>query len=309
MEGMGTPHRRSLGGRAIEEAAVDARKLSLLTLLVVLVGGVALQPVHAQLPDPDSVVLTLDQVKQAFKVKPPPIGVGLLLYAHFPPARPFVVDGIEYGAITLDITNDGVATYNAVPASQEGSSETIAECADHTFSAAGRKWDAADVPVDYVINGSSMPDYISPEATMRSIREGHLVWTDTNWTCSDEDPINFAFNYAGTTDRGVDFDGTSIIKFGTLDQAVAVNYVYYSDLRIREADMLLNDQYRWGNKPTTRRYNVMNLVTHEAGHTIGLDDLASPHGSLTMFGLVRRSEFSKTTLGQGDVEGAQAITP
>ena len=268
-------------------------------------------PSRAQLPlpDPGSLVLSLEQVKQIFHVELPPAGVGLSLTADYPLDHPLVINGVPYTNITLDITDQGgVTTHNAVPADGEGG-EGIEECSDTTFSAAGRKWEATALPIGYAVNDSTVPSYITKDGTLRSIRSGHRVWADTNWTCSDDDPIDFAFAYEGTSDKAVEYDGTNIVMFDRLDLPVATTYVYWTNDVISEADMVLNSNYRWGNKRTTTRYNVMNVMAHETGHSLGLDDLGSSHEALTMFGIVDRHEFKKTTLGQGDVQGAETLTP
>jgi hypothetical protein len=51
------------------------------------------------------------------------------------------------------------------------------------------------------------------------------------------------------------------------------------------------------------------VAVHEIGHTLGLDDLSKPHGSLTMFGVIGKGELRKTSLGKGDVRGAGLIEP
>ena len=67
--------------------------------------------------------------------------------------------------------------------------------------------------------------------------------------------------------------------------------------------------YNWTNVAGVKRYQVRNVIAHELGHQVGLDDLANPHNGLTMFGQIGRGELNKVTLGRGDLKGASTIAP
>jgi MYXO-CTERM domain-containing protein len=55
------------------------------------------------------------------------------------------------------------------------------------------------------------------------------------------------------------------------------------------------------------RIDVQNTVTHEAGHTIGLDHTSDPNA--TMFASAPSGEISKRKLGADDIAGVCAIYP
>jgi hypothetical protein len=57
-------------------------------------------------------------------------------------------------------------------------------------------------------------------------------------------------------------------------------------------------------------YDIQNVATHEFGHWIGLGDLyTSVNSELTMYGYGALGELKKSTLGNGDTLGANALAP
>ena len=90
---------------------------------------------------------------------------------------------------------------------------------------------------------------------------------------------------------------------------VAVCYAwYYSDtLEIVEFGIVFNKLYAWGIGVATA-FDVQNVATHEAGHTLSLNDLYVAEASeLTMYGYASMGETKKQSLGLGDINGVQYI--
>lgn len=55
-------------------------------------------------------------------------------------------------------------------------------------------------------------------------------------------------------------------------------------------------------------FDVQNVATHEAGHTLFLGDLyQAPAYELTMYGYTEPGEIRKQTLGTGDISGLQKL--
>lgn len=276
-----------------------------------LIGAVAVAlPTNAQI-SLELPTVSLDEALDLAEVELPTDGTGLILHADFPAEDPFVSEVGSFTALTLDITPSGVQTMSAVPDSAaDAGGTTVEECTDPAFASVGKKWSTDDLPIEFALNHRTVPDYMSPWLTTRSIREAHQAWGLTNSKCENRDTIDFRFNYVGSSRQRVGYDGTSITEFGRLDRPVALSYVWYTGQRIREVDLRMNRRYSWTNRPGVNdRYNVKNVAVHEIGHTLGLDDLGKPHGSLTMFGVIGKGELRKTSLGKGDVRGAGLIEP
>jgi hypothetical protein len=260
--------------------------------------------------------LSLAEVLGIARVSAPPLGTGLRIHADFPAGRPYDVDGTRVTSLTVDITPTGdvlITRMIAKPASSGSTSgDGTNECEDGQFTPEGVKWDRASMPLRWTFDYESAPAPLYKRRTEGKLIEAHAVWQNTYNRCDDADSIDFAYEYAGRSWRGVRRDGVNSVGFGSLGgEALAVNYLWYqgttaveTDLRFRKRDWM------WSNRPERRdRYQVINVATHELGHQIGLDDLGHDHSRLTMYGIVGRGELSKVSLGRGDVRGATLLSP
>jgi hypothetical protein len=116
---------------------------------------------------------------------------------------------------------------------------------------------------------------------------------------------------------GSKFDGKNVVSWGALKPGiVAVTYIwYYSDsLEIVEFGIVFNKLYAWGIDPdgegpaTINAFDIQNVATHEAGHTLSLNDLYMNEAcELTMYGYTTIGETKKQSLGAGDVFGVHLI--
>ena len=62
------------------------------------------------------------------------------------------------------------------------------------------------------------------------------------------------------------------------------------------------------NSGVASTYDLQDIATHEAGHTLMLNDLYDPSDAdLTMYGYGSYAELKKDTLGLGDYLGLNAI--
>ncbi|HEV3473250.1 MAG TPA: matrixin family metalloprotease [Actinomycetota bacterium] len=240
-----------------------------------------------------------------------PIGVGLIVHTDFSDEDPLVVDDIAYRSLTLDITPEGaVITRNAIAGETSEQSEPVGECNDPTFRPLGIQWKAESIPVLWRMDLRSVPDYLEAKKTLETVRSAHRVWPQSRTTCSDDDKNELRYNYLGHTAKNPKYDMTNIVDFGALPaRALAQNYTWYIGKEIVEVDLRLNSAYKWTNVEGVNRYQVKNVVTHELGHQVGLDDLDNPHAGLTMYGLIDRGETKKASLGMGDLKGAWAVSP
>jgi hypothetical protein len=67
---------------------------------------------------------------------------------------------------------------------------------------------------------------------------------------------------------------------------------------------------------TAVQYDLLSVLTHEAGHVMGLHEATSDcttpnnlHRLLTMYGCARKGETFRRTLGLGDIRGLAAVQP
>jgi hypothetical protein len=126
------------------------------------------------------------------------------------------------------------------------------------------------------------------------------------------------------------------ISWGSVSytNAIAVTYISYlrSTKEITEVDTVMNNALPWSyyafgpvalsgpavpdaNRyadpapiPDNNRYDIQNIMTHEAGHWILLNDLYNTRDSLlTMYGYGDTGEICKDTLGYGDELGIETV--
>jgi hypothetical protein len=108
-------------------------------------------------------------------------------------------------------------------------------------------------------------------------------------------------------------DGVNQVEFVSLgaSSTIAVTTTWYNRLSHRavESDGQYNTYYPWSRDGAAGAMDVLDIATHEVGHTFGLDH---PKGSggiscLTMYAYANLGETQKRTLGDGDVLGIRAV--
>ena len=116
-----------------------------------------------------------------------------------------------------------------------------------------------------------------------------------------------------TPPPGADLDGENTMSWGTIDGPggiIGVCYYWYyaSSKEMVEFDIVFDVEETWSTVEATDAFDVQNIATHEAGHTLVLGDLRSPKdGALTMHAYTWLGDTVKRTLGSGDISGVQAI--
>lgn len=178
-------------------------------------------------------------------------------------------------------------------------------------------WPASTMPVFISQAGTkSFPtngDGKMPQALYDAIVDAVEVWNVPSCT-------NFAFSVEGMTEKSapqVD-DKTNLITWNN-DQwlyqqsAIAItSSTVTARGKIIDSDMELNGQYyQWSLAPddpdNLELYDVKNVITHEAGHMLGLDH--PPGEETTMYYEADPGETKKRSLEQDDIDGLCTIYP
>lgn len=165
------------------------------------------------------------------------------------------------------------------------------------------------LPVKYYINPSGSK--IRTSDAMAAVKASFEAWDN------DVDIELFDNTVQQTRLYGNKYDGKNVVSWGRLNQGVlAVCYTWYYSRsgRIVEFGIVFNTSYPWGIDPdgeggiTINAYDIQNIGTHEAGHTLSLGDLYNKAAQeLTMYGYGARGETKKRSLGYGDIQGVRFI--
>lgn len=163
----------------------------------------------------------------------------------------------------------------------------------------------------YNLNPSSVPASVGGSNLLTIAGKGFA-----GWTAATGNKVTFA-KKADTTVSRQAYDGRNIIAWGrTSGSALGVTYVrYYSSTGlVVDVDTVMNKKFpwSWANSSTcadSASYDAENILSHELGHWIGLDDKydAAQYQHATMYGYGSKGEVKKTTLTAGDSAGAAAI--
>jgi hypothetical protein len=160
------------------------------------------------------------------------------------------------------------------------------------------------------------------------------------WTNASNNKINFNYIDSTSSDAGY-VDGLNVISWADISSqypnAIALTSIWYyrQSREIVEVDTQMNAGFVWSctvsdvtndlsqpaikdtsryDDPTNEgilgTYDVQNIMTHEAGHWIMLNDLYNnKDGDLTMYGYGSPGELKKVTLGYGDELGIESAYP
>ena len=170
--------------------------------------------------------------------------------------------------------------------------------------------------VFYRINSSSAP------SSVRSSLPGIVSNSFAAWNAATN---GVSFSNAGNTSRNLSRnDGQNIIAWNRLSRStLGTTYIRYNSATgaVVDVDTILNSRQPWDwvdpdsvnpdkDCATNNAYDAQNILVHELGHWIGLEDLyGSSEEDLTMFGYGSKQELKKDTLESGDSLGAGKIYP
>ncbi len=163
--------------------------------------------------------------------------------------------------------------------------------------------------INYFINPGSAPAGLS--GSLGTIANNAF----SQWTGAVGGKVVF-HNIGNTSVNRAQFDSKNIIAWGrTSGSALAVTYTWYdqSTGAVAETDTIFNDRFAWNwsnqaNCAYSGFYDVQDILTHETGHWMGLDDTYdASFSNNTMYGYGSPTEVKKDTLSTGDILGVQTI--
>lgn len=166
-------------------------------------------------------------------------------------------------------------------------------------------------PWIYNLNPSSVPSSVGSSNLSTIAGNGF-----GDWTTATGNKVTFTPGSPTTVSRQA-YDGRNIIAWGrTSGSALGVTYVrYYSSSGlVVDVDTIMNKKFTWSWSNSnicadSASYDAENILNHELGHWIGLDDEydAAQYQHATLYGYGSKGEVKKTTLTAGDSAGAAAI--
>ena len=158
----------------------------------------------------------------------------------------------------------------------------------------------------YSLSVSSVPSSVSDISSVAA--NAFNVWQ------SAQNKVTFS-RTSDTTKTRSSYDRQNIIAWGrTKGTALAVTYTRYltSTREAVDVDTIFNKrfQWTWSTGSCSNAYDAQDILTHELGHWMGLEDeYTSNYVNNTMYGYGSTAEIKKNSLTYGDILGVQAIYP
>ncbi len=188
-------------------------------------------------------------------------------------------------------------------------------CTD--FKDGGFRW--AQLRVPYYVNQASAPrglKVVSAVDAAFATWQNEVKSADVEEIYGNDAPSISYTDQGSFTAVGAVFDGHNVVSFADLSAscqrclAVTTYWSYPGTRTLAEFDITLNTAYPWSTTGSPTAYDVQDVVTHEAGHTLVLGDLyKAQDAELTMYGYTGLGESGKDTLGAGDVLGLRKAYP
>ncbi len=191
------------------------------------------------------------------------------------------------------------------PKDARGSSDlTPATCSPDNDSATVdgvTGWKLPSTNWNYRVNSASAPSGVGGNAVTIT-NNAFAAWTGALSPASSKP----TFSYAGPTSVNKNvYDGQNIVAWGhTSGSALAVTYTRYNQSTgvVVDVDTIFNSKFAWTwNTCSASAYDAQDILTHELGHWMGLDDnYAASFADNTMYGYGAKAENKKDTPATGD---------
>jgi hypothetical protein len=195
-----------------------------------------------------------------------------------------------------------------------------AKSAKPLYKYSGIHWDDSAMPIDYVVDGGDDGVFL-----------GGLQESFATWEADEQSYISFVCanpSWRGTPSSFVDSGSSNNVNevgwaslSNSYPNAIAVTMIWYGrDKHIVEIDTAMNSDFDWTQNVVTgdpdmqtgdpAYYDVQDIMTHEAGHWLVLNDLyTAAAGEQTMYGYGWTGELKARSLESGDIAGLRKVYP
>jgi hypothetical protein len=166
------------------------------------------------------------------------------------------------------------------------------------------------MPVRFWINDKGSPE-IANGSEFAAVQSGFQTWQSVP-------TASVSVQYMGTTPiPTVGLDGFNVITFvdDTVplgSDTIAATFSFFEtdatgSLVIQEADIALGTSIDFSTSADSAKYDIQSVVTHEAGHFLGLDHAALLSSVMTPFGAA--GQLDQRTLTYDDMAGISELYP
>ena len=171
----------------------------------------------------------------------------------------------------------------------------------------------------YRLNTLSVPLTVGANNLPVIASNAYKQWTDA--INNHNNQVTITKDSDTIVNRAV-LDNQNIIAWGNAPgSALAVSYIWYNRITkvATEVDTIMNIKFTWywsnpQNWPQDQNcayqgvYDAQDILTHELGHTMGLDDMyTDKYANHTMYGYGSKWETKKDTLTIGDAQSVKIL--
>lgn len=167
---------------------------------------------------------------------------------------------------------------------------------------------------------SSVTYHINPSSVPATVGGKNLATITANsfddWAKASNGKLTFVRGADTNVTRQAN-DGQNVIAWGRVSDAsaLAITYTRYDTTtgQVIDNDTIFNKNYTWYWSNSTDKayqnvFDAENIMTHELGHWVGLDDAyTAEYQNNTMYGYGDVTEVKKDTLTTGDINTVLGI--